>query len=54
MGFILNPVDESCHLWVFTQCLSAGVIPRQLSFCKYSMDLLMANTMQIDRDRTSS
>lgn len=47
-GFVLNPVDESCHFGVCTQCLRAGVMSCQLRFREQCMYLPVARAVHED------
>jgi hypothetical protein len=52
-GFVLNPLDEPCHLRMFTQRLRREVMPRQLGFCEQGMNLLVARSVQKHRGNTA-
>jgi hypothetical protein len=52
-GFVLNPVDESCHFRVCAQRLCAGVMACQLGFCEQSMNLLVARAVHENSDDTT-
>ena len=51
--FVLNPVDESCHLRMCTQRLWRGVMPLQLGLCEQGMNLLVARSVEENSGHTT-